>query len=90
MDIEMALNIAKRFVTMPLEKRKTYLQRMHAENISPANLPLPAVKLFFDRTPLSYAQQRQWFLWQLEPESTAYNMPTALRFKGPLDIDALR
>ncbi|WP_437884672.1 condensation domain-containing protein, partial [Pseudomonas sp. LRF_L74] len=26
----------------------------------------------------------------LEPESTAYNMPTALRFKGPLDIDALR
>ncbi|QLF94934.1 amino acid adenylation domain-containing protein [Pseudomonas sp. ABC1] len=39
---------------------------------------------------LSYAQQRQWFLWQLEPESTAYNMPTALRFKGDLNIGALR
>ncbi|TBV02401.1 condensation domain-containing protein, partial [Stutzerimonas kirkiae] len=39
---------------------------------------------------LSYAQQRQWFLWQLEPESTAYNMPTALRFKGDLNIEALR
>ncbi|QLF91734.1 amino acid adenylation domain-containing protein [Pseudomonas sp. ABC1] len=39
---------------------------------------------------LSYAQQRQWFLWQLEPESTAYNMPTALRFKGDLSIEALR
>ncbi|MBX8519926.1 amino acid adenylation domain-containing protein [Pseudomonas cichorii] len=38
---------------------------------------------------LSYAQQRQWFLWQLEPESTAYNMPVALRLSGPLDIDAL-
>uniref|UniRef100_UPI003F5D7809 amino acid adenylation domain-containing protein n=1 Tax=Pseudomonas sp. LRF_L74 TaxID=3369422 RepID=UPI003F5D7809 len=39
---------------------------------------------------LSYAQQRLWFLWQLEPESSAYNMPTALRLKGSLDIEALR
>uniref|UniRef100_UPI002413A3A0 condensation domain-containing protein n=1 Tax=Pseudomonas sp. RIT-To-2 TaxID=3462541 RepID=UPI002413A3A0 len=39
---------------------------------------------------LSYAQQRQWFLWQLEPTSTAYNMPTALRLNGHLDVDALR
>ncbi|WP_193075958.1 non-ribosomal peptide synthetase, partial [Pseudomonas sp. FME51] len=39
---------------------------------------------------LSYAQQRQWFLWQLEPESAAYNMPAALRLKGELDIEALR
>ncbi|MFJ4145435.1 amino acid adenylation domain-containing protein, partial [Pseudomonas sp. NPDC089734] len=38
---------------------------------------------------LSYAQQRQWFLWQLEPDSTAYNMPAALRLSGALDIDAL-
>ncbi|WP_408002914.1 phosphopantetheine-binding protein, partial [Pseudomonas meliae] len=28
---------------------------------------------------LSYAQQRQWFLWQLDPESTAYTIPAALR-----------
>ncbi|WP_095155656.1 non-ribosomal peptide synthetase, partial [Pseudomonas sp. Irchel 3E13] len=38
---------------------------------------------------LSYAQQRQWFLWQLEPQSAAYNMPAALRLKGALDIAAL-
>ncbi|TBV09727.1 non-ribosomal peptide synthetase [Stutzerimonas kirkiae] len=63
---------------------------MHEENISPANLPLPSARNIFNFLPLSYAQQRQWFLWQLEPESTAYNMPTALRFKGDLDIDALR
>ncbi|MBC3452854.1 amino acid adenylation domain-containing protein [Pseudomonas mosselii] len=40
--------------------------------------------------PLSYAQQRQWFLWQLEPESAAYNIPSALRLKGELNIEALR
>ncbi|WP_434482180.1 amino acid adenylation domain-containing protein, partial [Pseudomonas putida] len=39
---------------------------------------------------LSYAQQRQWFLWQLDPQGTAYNIPVALRLKGDLDIEALR
>ena len=39
--------------------------------------------------PLSFAQQRLWFLHQLEPDSIAYNMPTALRLKGRLNIDAL-
>ncbi|MFF6587142.1 hypothetical protein ACET5D_33005, partial [Pseudomonas aeruginosa] len=28
---------------------------------------------------LSYAQERQWFLWQLEPESAAYHIPSVLR-----------
>ncbi len=40
--------------------------------------------------PLSYAQQRLWFLQQLEPESTAYHIPAAVRLKGPLNIDALK
>src|ERR1041385_6421456 len=39
--------------------------------------------------PLSFAQQRLWFLHQLEPDSIAYNMPTALRLKGRLNPDAL-
>ena len=39
--------------------------------------------------PLSPAQQRQWFLWQLDPRSTAYHIQGALRLKGPLDQDAL-
>ncbi|TKK16228.1 non-ribosomal peptide synthetase, partial [Pseudomonas viridiflava] len=39
---------------------------------------------------LSFAQQRQWILWQLEPHSAAYNIPLALRLHGPLNIEALR
>lgn len=40
--------------------------------------------------PLSYSQQRQFFLEQMEPGTAAYNMPMAERFRGRLDIDVLR
>ncbi len=39
--------------------------------------------------PLSYAQERLWFIDQLEPNSAAYNMPGALRIEGRLDVGAL-
>ncbi|MEV4314210.1 non-ribosomal peptide synthase/polyketide synthase [Actinocrispum sp. NPDC049592] len=39
--------------------------------------------------PLSFAQQRLWFLDQFEPDSTEYITPTVLRLRGELDIDRL-
>ncbi|HEY0795432.1 MAG TPA: amino acid adenylation domain-containing protein [Acidisarcina sp.] len=40
--------------------------------------------------PLSFAQQRLWFLDQLEPNSSFYNVPWSLRFSGDLDLEALK
>jgi len=40
--------------------------------------------------PASFAQQRLWFLDQLEPGTAAYNLPRAFRIVGPLDIAVLR
>src|SRR6185436_18789158 len=39
--------------------------------------------------PLSFAQQRLWFLEQLDPGNTAYVIDTALRLSGSLDVSAL-
>lgn len=40
--------------------------------------------------PLSFAQQRLWFLHQMEPANAAYNMPLAFRLSGRLDVAALQ
>src|SRR6185369_14904570 len=40
--------------------------------------------------PLSFGQERLWFLDRLEPGNTTLNMPFALRLRGPVDIPALR
>jgi len=40
--------------------------------------------------PLSYAQQRLWFLNRFEGPSATFNMPAPLRLRGELDVEAIR
>ncbi|MEM6592813.1 MAG: condensation domain-containing protein, partial [Cyanobacteria bacterium P01_C01_bin.73] len=40
--------------------------------------------------PLSFSQQRLWFLYQLEPDNPVYNVPFALHLQGNLDLSALQ
>nr|WP_246284152.1 non-ribosomal peptide synthetase [Gordonia asplenii] len=52
--------------------------------------PITAVVPRPDRVPLSFAQQRMWFINQFDVSSPAYNIPTVLRVSGDLDVEALR
>src|ERR1700754_2440076 len=43
----------------------------------------------FSPCPLSFAQQRLWFLHQLDPNSSAYHVYGTFLLKGELKVDAL-
>jgi amino acid adenylation domain-containing protein len=43
-----------------------------------------------EKLPLSFAQQRLWFLAQLEPDSCDYNLPAAFTLQGKLNVTALQ
>ncbi|HEY0606761.1 MAG TPA: amino acid adenylation domain-containing protein, partial [Herpetosiphonaceae bacterium] len=66
-----------------LAERITSMQR--AEWQIPSLVPIAREST----PPLSYAQQRLWFIDRLQPNSAAYNIPAAWRVAGPLDVAAL-
>lgn len=61
------------------------------QNAEPGRGPLPAMRPVSrtENLPLSFAQQRLWFLEQLQPDSPTYNLCSALRLTGPLNVTAL-
>ncbi|HYG81326.1 MAG TPA: amino acid adenylation domain-containing protein, partial [Pyrinomonadaceae bacterium] len=54
-----------------------------------AALPREKRVLFARRNPVSFAQQRLWLVDQLMPGEPVYNIPAAVRLRGPLDAAAL-
>ncbi|WP_096144848.1 non-ribosomal peptide synthetase, partial [Pseudomonas fluorescens] len=89
MNAEDSLKLARRFIGLPLEKRQLFLQALQKEGVDFSRFPIPAGVEVEDRQALSYAQQRMWFLWQLDPASGAYNLPGAVRLRGALSLPAL-
>ncbi|AXA24574.1 non-ribosomal peptide synthetase [Pseudomonas putida] len=89
MNPEKSLQLARRFIELPLEKRRVFLETLAKEGIDFSQFPIPAGVEAPDRQALSYAQQRMWVLWQMDPQSGAYNLPGAVRLLGQLDAAAL-
>ncbi|WP_186001770.1 non-ribosomal peptide synthetase [Corallococcus sp. Z5C101001] len=78
--------LARLFQAPTLEGQARALTESSASHLAPLAPDGPREA----HAPLSFAQERLWFLEQFEPGSPAYNIPTALRLRGELDVPALR
>ncbi|MCC7090626.1 MAG: AMP-binding protein, partial [Nitrosomonas sp.] len=84
-------DLAQRRARLTPEQRRRLAQRLRANNDSLQQATEGNIKHRPEDVPLrlSYAQQRQWFLWQLDPDDTAYHLSSVLRLTGKLNIEAL-
>ena len=86
-------DILKRLAGLSPEKRDLLLKQLQAKGARtpqapalPALAPRPQGQTVL---PLSFSQQRLWFLEQLEPGTARYNVPMAVRLSGALDTQVL-
>lgn len=93
---QLIFNGPKGALTVPLraelsERKAEILKFLKnaANGVTPTQSSLPRVSRD-QNVPLSFAQQRLWFLDQLEPGSAVYNVPGAFRIKGTLDVGILQ
>ncbi|MBP5974298.1 amino acid adenylation domain-containing protein [Brasilonema sp. CT11] len=86
-------DILKRLETLSPEKRELVLQKLKKQQQSSQNdhrLTPPLTPVSREQPlPLSFAQQRLWFLDQLEGENCVYNVPFFWQISGFLNISAL-
>ncbi|MHC5758897.1 amino acid adenylation domain-containing protein [Nostoc sp.] len=86
-------DILKRLEALSPEKRELVLQKLKKQQQSPQHngkLTPPLTSVSREQSlPLSFAQQRLWFLDQLEGENCVYNVPFFWQINGFLNISAL-
>ncbi|MCK0745725.1 non-ribosomal peptide synthetase, partial [Chromohalobacter nigrandesensis] len=83
------MSLSRRFLELNTDKRRIFLQKLQAQGLTLSALPIPQ-GVAGDVSPASFAQQRLWFIDQLEPGNSAYHLPGAIRLRGSLDRAALR
>ncbi|MDB9527422.1 amino acid adenylation domain-containing protein [Oscillatoria sp. CS-180] len=80
--------IAQKLADLPVQKRSVFLKRLQQAGIDLATLPILPVDRQKTALPLSFSQQRLWFLDQLST-GTTYNESLALTIGGDLQISLL-
>ncbi|MFO1417388.1 MAG: amino acid adenylation domain-containing protein [Methylotetracoccus sp.] len=74
----------------PASARRALLERRLRGEPSDGRSPEPIPRRVSRDAPLSFAQQRLWFLDQLDPAQAVYNIPVGLQLLGRLDIGTLQ
>ena len=82
--------LAIQFSRLTPEAQRAVYQRMTSQGLRIGQFPVVARPHPEEaRTRASYAQERQWFLWKLDPTARAYHISTVQRLSGRLDADTI-
>jgi aspartate racemase len=82
--------LAERLTTLSPQQRALLEMRLRERGVNslrPQTIPRRGQ---YDSCPLSIDQERLWFVSRLEPDSTAYNLTSAVRIGGPLKFFVLK
>ena len=84
-------DLAKRIAELSPEKRKLLLRQLEQQKSKKDTELTPILRQSREANtfPISFSQQRLWFLDQLELGNVAYNIPVAIRLKGVLHLPSL-
>ena len=86
--------LLSRLASLSPDQREALLKQLKKKKTQGAEPRKDTISTFSrsgnDRVAMSYAQQRLWFIDQLQSGSASYNISAALRLKGALDVEALR
>src|SRR5438093_2065028 len=83
-------NLAKRLATLPPEKLAALERRLRTRGTGPSTDLSGARRQNGNRFLLSFAQERLWFIDQLQPGSSLYNIPAVIPVPGMLNVAALQ
>jgi NRPS condensation-like uncharacterized protein len=82
-------NLSQRLASLSQDQRTLFALRLKnekARQVQPDSIPALTQRSLF---PLSLAQERLWFLYQLQPDNTDYNICSVIRLQGVINTHAL-
>jgi amino acid adenylation domain-containing protein len=82
-------DLADRIASLSPEKLELLSQRLQKENATGSKAEVIPRRSESLELPLSFAQQRMWFIEQLEPGNAAYNVPASVHLKGRVNLFTL-
>jgi amino acid adenylation domain-containing protein len=89
-EVKIPSDLAARFAALSPARRQVLQQKLKEKGLQAfLDQTIPRRATRESPVPLSFSQQRLWFLDQYEPNSSVYNIPSGLRLRGSLNIGAL-